>query len=48
MGTYEFKDLNTGKITPEESFTNYYAEERHGLEQVHTYTKLLCVVLEDK
>ena len=22
LGTYVFKDLNTGKITPEESFTN--------------------------
>ena len=26
LGTYQFKDLNTGKITPEESFMNAYAE----------------------
>ena len=26
LGTYIFKDLNTGKITPEESFTNAYVE----------------------
>ena len=29
MGTYEFKDLETKKITPEESFMNAYAEEIH-------------------
>ena len=27
MGTYEFKDLNTEKITPEELFMNAYTEE---------------------
>ena len=27
LGTYIFKDLNTRKFTPEESFTNAYAEE---------------------
>ena len=27
LGTYIFKDLNTGKITPEYSFTNAYIEE---------------------
>ena len=26
MDTYEFKSLNAGKITPEELFTNTYAE----------------------
>ena len=26
LGKYEFKDLNTWNITPEESFTNAYAE----------------------
>ena len=26
LGTYEFKDLNTGVITPEELFMNAYAE----------------------
>ena len=29
VGMYKYKGLNTGKITPEESFTNYYAEEIH-------------------
>ena len=37
--TYELKTLNTGKIKPEESFMNAYAEEIHESEQVHTYTK---------
>ena len=27
LGAYIFKDLNTGKITPEESFTNAYVKE---------------------
>ena len=27
LGTYEFKDLNTGEITPEQLFTNAYTEE---------------------
>ena len=27
LGTYEYKDLETGKITPEELFMNAYAEE---------------------
>ena len=27
LGTYEFRDLNTGNIKPEELFTNAYAEE---------------------
>ena len=27
LGTYEFKDLNAGKITPAELFTNTYTEE---------------------
>ena len=39
MVTYEFKDLNTGKITPEEYFMNDYEEEIHEPEQVHTSTK---------
>ena len=26
FGTYGFKNLNTGKITPEEPFTNTYVE----------------------
>ena len=27
LGTYTFKDLNTDEITPEQLFTNAYAEE---------------------
>ena len=27
LGTYIYKDLNKGKITPEEFFTNSYVEE---------------------
>ena len=26
LSVYKFKDLNTGNITPEESFTNAYSE----------------------
>ena len=29
LGMYGSKDLNTGKIIPEESFMNAYAEEIH-------------------
>ena len=29
LGTYEFKYLNIGNITPEESFINSYTEEVH-------------------
>ena len=39
LGTYEFKDLNTGNITPEESFTNAYADEIHESQQVRISTK---------
>ena len=48
MGTHEFKDINTGNITPEELFTNTYAEEIHEYEQVRTYTKRLHVILYSK
>ena len=27
MGTYEFKDVNTGKVTTKETFTDAHAEE---------------------
>ena len=46
MGVYEFKDLNTGGITPEEFFMNDYTEEINGQEQVGTYTKQLCVIVD--
>ena len=39
LGTYIFKYLNTGKITPEEFFTNDYVKEVYELEHVHTTTK---------
>ena len=47
-GTYEFKYLNTGKITPEESFTNAYSKEVYESEHVITATKLLRVILDAK
>ena len=48
LGTYIFKYLNTGKITPEESFTNAYVEEVYESEHVRTATKRLCVILDAK
>ena len=45
LGMYEFKHLNTGNITPEESFMNIHAEEIHELEQVRISTKQLRVIL---
>ena len=48
LGTYEFKYLNTGKITPEEIFMNYYAEEVNELEQLRPSTIRLRVTLDAK
>ena len=48
LGTYIFKDLNTGKITPEESFTNAYVEEVYESQHVRTATKRLRVILDAK
>ena len=48
LGKYIFKDLNTGKITPEEFFTNVYAEEVYESEHVRTATKRLHVILDAK
>ena len=45
LSTYIFKYLNTGKIIPEESFTNAYVEEVYESEHVRTDTKLLRVIL---
>ena len=39
LGTDEFNNLNTKKITPENIFTNAYTEKIHESEQVHTSTK---------
>ena len=38
LGTYVFKDLNTGKIIPKALFTNAYFEEIYGSEHVCTAT----------
>ena len=48
MVTYEFKDLNIGKITPEYSTMNACVEEIHELEKVCTSTKQLHVILDAK
>ena len=48
LGTYIFKDLNTGKITPEESFNNAHVKEVYESEHVRNATKLLRVILDDK
>ena len=48
FGTYIFKDLNTGKITPEETFTNSYIDEVYGSEHVHTAKKRLRLILDAK
>ena len=48
LGTYEYNNLNTGKITPEYIFTNSYTEEIHESEQVRTSTKRLRVILDAK
>ena len=41
LGMQNFKYLNTGKMTPEESFMNAYIEENYKLEQVHPANKQL-------
>ena len=46
--TYEFKNLNTGKITPKELFTNTYIEELYDSEHFRITTKLLRVILDAK
>ena len=45
LGTYIFKYLNTGKIKPEEYFTNTYVKEVYESYHVRTATKLLRVIL---
>ena len=45
---YQFKYLNTGKITPTYLFTNDYAEELYELEHVYTDTKRLRIILDAK
>ena len=48
LGTYISKDLNTGKVTPEEYFTNDYVEEVYESEHVGTATKRLRLILDAK
>ena len=48
QGKYIFKDLNTGKLPPEESFTNVYVEKVYESEHVRTAAKQLCVILDAK
>ena len=48
MGMYEFKILNTGKITPEELFTNAYIKKGHESEHLCIPTKRLRVILDAK
>ena len=40
LDTYEFKDLNTGKIKPKELFINYYDKEVYDYEHVRISTKV--------
>ena len=39
LGKYEYKNVNTGEITPEELLTNAYSEELYESEHVRTSTK---------
>ena len=48
LGTYIFKDLNTGKISPEGQFTNAYFVEVYESEHVCNSTKVLRVILDAK
>ena len=48
LGTYIFKDLNTGKSTPKESFTNAYVKEVYESEHLRSATKRLRVILDAK
>ena len=45
LGMHKFKYLNTGKLTPEESFVNAYTEENYEQEQIHHANKRLRVIL---
>ena len=48
LDMYVLKVLNTGKITPEESFTKAYVEEVYESEHAHNAAKQLLVVLYNK
>ena len=48
LGAYVFKDLNTRKIKPEESFNDAYVKELYESEHVRNDTKRLCIILDVK
>ena len=48
LGTYEFRNLNIGKIIPKGSFMNAYVEEINELEKFRTYNKILRKILDAK
>ena len=48
LGTYAFKNLNTGTIKPKELFKNDYVEELYESGHVRTATKLLSLIFDDK
>ena len=48
LGTYGFKYLETGKITPKELFMNAFAGEVYESEDIRTSTKQLRVILDAK
>ena len=48
LGTCKFKDLNIGIITPGEYSMNSFIEKVFKLEHIHTSTKMLCIILDDK
>ena len=48
LGTYIFKYLNTGKVTPEEPFTNSYVEEVYDSDQLRNAKKRLRIILDAK
>ena len=45
LGMHKFKYLNTGKLTPEESFMNAYTEDNYEQKQIHHDNKQLRVIL---
>ena len=48
MGTYKLGNLDIGKITPKEYFTNSYVEEVFESEKVPTSTKVFRIALDAK
>ena len=48
LGAYLFKDLNIGKIKPEESVTDAYVDEVYESKHIRTDTKQLRILLDTK